>query len=383
MKKISFLFSVILLVIFAGCAHNTFNSNFSTPITLPLETIKSNGSVIPQSFSKDKIALLEKELDNIIAATGVKGISASVGVPDNGIWYSARGITCNASKEKITSDLKFYAGSIGKIFTAIVILNLIEESRLSLENPVAKWFPDIRWASHVTINHLLTHTSGIASFDDIKEYESNKYLYRNPEELLSYVTKKELLFEPGKHYAYSNTGYIMLGVIIERVTGRSYKEAVEHYIISRINLSETDVITSETAKNRIVKGHHNGNVLSESENPVVPFAAGSIVATPRDLIFFFQALMSGKLLSQSSLQLMFSDMNLMTVAQTTYYGKGIVAALGTPEGNIIGHTGGIKGFGASLYFHPKRNIFVCVMMNDDTKAVDPAMSRFLEVVTEW
>ena len=109
---------------------------------------------------------------------------------------------------------------------------------MSLESPVAKWFPEISWASHVTINHLLTHTSGIAGFDNTKEYESNKYLYRNPEELLSYVTKKELLFEPGKHYAYSNTGYLMLGIIIERVTGRSYKEAVEHYIINKINLSK-------------------------------------------------------------------------------------------------------------------------------------------------
>ena len=99
----------------------------------------------------------------------------------------------------------------------------------------------------------------------------------------------------------------------------------------------------------IAKGHHKGNVLSESEDYIVPFAAGSIAATPRDLIIFFQALMSGRLLSQGSLQIMFSDMNLMTVTQSTYYGKGIVVALETPVGNIIGHTGGIKGFGASIF----------------------------------
>lgn len=382
MKKILFIFSFILLAILSGCAHNTHNSNFSTPITLPIETIKSNGSIIQQPFSKDKIALLEKEVKNIIMTTGAKGISASIGVPGNGIWYSARGITGNASKEKLTSDLKLFAGSIGKIFTAIVILNLIEEDRLSLESSVEKWFPEISWASHVTINHLLTHTSGIAGFDNTKEYESYKYLYRNPEELISYVTGKELLFEPGKHYAYSNTGYLMLGIIIERVTGRSYREAVEHYIINKIDLQETDVITSETMNDLIVKGHHKGNVLSESENYVVPFAAGSIAATPRELIVFFQALMSERLLSQGSLQIMFSDMNLMTATQSTYYGKGIVAAFGTPVGNIIGHTGGIKGFGASLYYHPKSNIFVCVMMNDDGKAVDPAMFKLLEEMME-
>jgi D-alanyl-D-alanine carboxypeptidase len=382
MKKTLFLFSFILWGILAGCAHNTHHSNFRTPITLPMETIKSNGSVIHEPFSKDKTAFLEKEVENIIMATGAKGISASIGVPDHGIWCSARGVTGNPSKEKMTSHLKLFAGSIGKIFTAIVILNLIEEGRLSLESSVEKWFPGMRRASHVTIDHLLTHTSGIAGFDNRKEYESHKYRYGNPEELISYVTEKELLFEPGKHYAYSNTGYLMLGIIIERVTGRPYEEAVKHYIIDKINLQETEVITSETMNDLIVKGHHKGNVLNESENYVVPFAAGSIAATPRDLIVFLQSLMSGRLLSQGSLQMMFSDMNLMTAPQSTYYGKGIVAALRTPAGDIIGHTGGIKGFGASLYYHPKRNIFVCVMMNDDGKAVDPAMFKLLEEMME-
>ncbi|MDY6857115.1 MAG: serine hydrolase domain-containing protein, partial [Thermodesulfobacteriota bacterium] len=341
---------------------------------LLLETIKSNGSIIPQSFSKEKIALLEKELEKIMIVTGAKGISACFGIPDNCIWCSARGITDNTSKVKIASDLKFYAGSIGKTFAAILILNLIEEGQLGLEDPVTKWFPEISWASHVTISHLLAHTTGIASFDNTKEDESKKYLYRNPE---------EILFKPGQHYAYSNTGYLMLGIIIERVTGRSYREAVEHNIINKINLHKTDVITSEIINDLIVKGHHKGNVLIESENSVVPFAAGSIAATPRDLIIFFQAFMGGRLLSQGSLHIIFSDINLMTVTQSTYYGKAMVAALGTPAGNIVGHTGSIKGFGVSLFYHPKRNIFVCVMMNDDIKAIDPAVFKFLKVMMEF
>ena len=113
---------------------------------------------------------------------------------------------------------------------------------------------------------------------------------------------------------------------------------------------------------------------------MIPFAAGSIVATPKDLIIFLQSLMSGRLLSEGSLQKMFSDMNLMSVTQSTYYGRGIVAALGTPVGNMIGHTGGMRGFRASPFYHPGENIFVCVMMNDDIKAVDPAMFRLLEAM---
>jgi D-alanyl-D-alanine carboxypeptidase len=115
---------------------------------------------------------------------------------------------------------------------------------------------------------------------------------------------------------------------------------------------------------------------------VIPFAAGAIIATPKDLILFLQALMSGRLLTQKSLQDMFSNMNIMTVTQSTYYGKGIVAAIGTPVGDIIGHTGGMKGFGAALYYHPKKNLFVSVMMNDDRQPVDPVMFRFMETMLE-
>lgn len=369
----------ILVEILSGCAHNTHDSNLKSSITLAIETIQSRGSVIDRPFGKDKTALLEKELENIMTATGVRGISASIAVPDVGLWCSARGMTGRTSQEKITPDLKFCAGSIGKMFTAIVILNLIEEDRLSLENPVEKWFPHISWAGQVTINHLLTHTSGIPGFDNAKEYEAHKHLYRDPEKLLSYVATKELLFEPGKHYAYSNTGYLMLGIIIERVTGKSYRQAVDYYIITKLNLHKTEVVSRETLKDLRVRGHHKGTVLSESGNGVVPFAAGSIAASPRDLIIFFKSLMGGTLLTHHSLQMMFSDMNLMTHTQRTYYGKGIVAALNTPAGNLIGHSGGIKGFGASLYYHPESNMFVCVMMNDDKNAVDPAVFKLLEV----
>ncbi len=92
--------------------------------------------------------------------------------------------------------------------------------------------------------------------------------------------------------------------------------------------------------------------------------------------------MNGRLLSRDGLQKMFSDMNLMAVTQSSYYGKGILTAIETPFGDIIGHTGGIRGFGAALYYHPKENIFVSVMMNDDIKPVDPAMFRLMEAMME-
>ena len=92
--------------------------------------------------------------------------------------------------------------------------------------------------------------------------------------------------------------------------------------------------------------------------------------------------MNGKFLSRISLSKMFLDMNLMTKTQSTYYGKGIVVATNTPIGDIIGHRGGIKGFGAALYYHPKENLFICVMMNDDAKSPEPAVFRLMEITLE-
>lgn len=104
--------------------------------------------------------------------------------PDKGLWHSTRGVTGNKLMPQIGPDTKFYAGSIGKIFTSVVVLRLIEEGKLNLETQIARWFPGMRSAENVTINHLLTHTSGIASFDVVNENDPGRFKYRTPKELL-------------------------------------------------------------------------------------------------------------------------------------------------------------------------------------------------------
>jgi len=378
--KISIFLCILIFISMAGCGSAEEDSSLPTPITLPLGIIKSKGTIIDQPFANNQVELLETTLNEIISKTQAKGVSASVAKPDDGIWSGSRGLSGRLPLEKITPEMTFYAGSVGKIFTAVVVFNLIEEGRLSLESPIARWFPEITQANKITINHLLTHTSGIPSYDNAEEFDPSDSRYLSPEEIVFFIKDKGLLFEPGKHYSYSNTGYLMLGIIIEQATGITYKEAVEQYIIKVIGLQATKVLTPQSLEQLEVNGHHNGEVLTEKLPYALPFAAGTIIAAPTDLILFFQALMSGGLLSQDSLQGMFSDMNLTAATQSSYYGKGIVAAIDTPIGDIIGHTGSTKGFGAALYYHPKENVFVSVMMNDDIKPIEPAMFRLMEAM---
>ena len=176
MKRITYLISLILLLILFGCRHATTpNSTICTPISLPIETIVSDGSITDRSFEGNKVDLLGNAIDDIIIKTQVTGISAAVGIPNKGLWCATRGITGNSRTTKITPDLKFCAGSISKIFTAVVILSLEDEGRLHLESSIDKWFPEMPHAADITINHLLTHTSGIATFDSVEEYEANTY----------------------------------------------------------------------------------------------------------------------------------------------------------------------------------------------------------------
>ncbi len=380
MKEVSIFVCLIFLLTFAGYTHSKSGTGSNSPITLPLETIKSKGTIVQQPFDPDEVELLEKTLDKIRDKTQAKGMSVAVAIPDKGIWFNTRGITGNPEMEKLTPDQEFYAGSIGKIYTSVVIFSLIDQGRLNLKTPIAKWFPEFPKAKKITINHLLTHTSGIVSYDNLKENEATNYVYQHPEQIILSVKNKKLLFTPGKHYSYSNTGYLILGIIIEKITGKTYKEAVDQFIINKIDLRETEVLTGQSHKNLLVSGHHQGNVLAEKKIYAKAVGAGSVIASPRDLISFLQALMAGRLVSEKSLQAIFENINRSYSVPGTYYGKGIAVALKTPVGDIIGHTGGTRGFLAALYYQPKKNIFVAVMMNDDIKAVEPAMFRLMETM---
>lgn len=382
LKKIIFLIGFILYITLPQCGNNERISSGNKSLTLPYKTIKSNGLIVHKPFTRNQIDKFKKVIKSIMLKIKVKGISAAVAIPDKGLWYTARGVTGNNINKKVTANMKFCAGSIGKIFTAVLIMKLIEQNRVSLNSKISKWFPEFNNSSLITVNHLLTHTSGIAGFDNANEYKLNKYRCKNPIQVLSYLKNKKSLFKPGKHFAYSNINYLMLGIIIEKITGKSYQEAIKKYIINKINLRHTDVIAKNTSKNPVVRGHHRGIVLNNSLDYTALFGAGSIIATPMDLIIFLHALLNGKLLSKNSLKKMFSNMNLMKITQKTYYGKGIAAALKTPIGTIIGHSGGVNGFRAALYYYPKDNVFVCAMINDDKISIDPAIFTFIQAINK-
>lgn len=257
---------------------------------------------------------------------------------------------------------KFRIGSITKQFTATAILQLQEAGKLSVDDLASKYYPDMpsAWAG-VTIKHLLTHTSGIPSYTNIPHFfEAESRRDRTPDEIIKLTADKPLDFAPGSKFAYDNSGYILLGYIIEKVSGETYADYIQHHIFDPLGMTSSgyDVSTTVIAKraagySRTKAGLINTPFLSMTE----PFAAGSLYSTVDDLLIWDQALSAGKLLSPASYQVMFTDYG-------HHYGFGwfIDDKFGHQH---IWHEGGINGFVTEFSRYPKDKLTVVVFSNQD------------------
>lgn len=266
-----------------------------------------------------------------------------------------------------TPDTKFRIGSITKQFTATAILQLAEAGKLSVDDPVSKYYADAPAAwSGITIKHLLTHSSGIPSYTSIPHFfEQEARRDRTPEEIVKLTADKPLEFAPGSKFAYDNSGYVLLGYIIEKISGERYADYLQHHIFDPLGMTSTGFDVSETILPKRAAGYSRdkgkiGNTayLSMTE----PFSAGSLYSTVDDLLIWDRALQAGKLLGPASFQAMFTD-----------YGHGY--GYGWFVGNVLGHQhishgGGINGFVTAFDRYPKDKLTVVVFSNEDFASVE-------------
>ncbi|HEV7395982.1 MAG TPA: serine hydrolase [Pyrinomonadaceae bacterium] len=244
-------------------------------------------------------------------------------------------------------DTKFRLGSITKQFTATLILQLVEQGKLKLDGKVSDYLDGYRkdTGQRITIHNLLSHTSGVPNYTAMPGFQN---ISRNPFQVGDFVTKYasgDLEFEPGSKFNYSNSGYFLLGAIIEKVTGKPYEQVLKENIFDPIDMKNTgydhfdQVLTKRaTGYSRTPQGYQNAPYLDMS----IPYAAGSLYSTVEDLYLWDQALMGDKILSAKSKQAMFTP-NLSN------YGYGFVmtkATLGPAKlvVPVIQHNGGINGF---------------------------------------
>ena len=302
-------------------------------------------------LAQDKAA----KIDQLISLYHKYGqFNGSALVADNGQVVYKKGVGLANMEWNISNapDTKFRLGSITKQFTATLILQLVEQGRIKLDGKITDYLPDYRpdTGGKVTIHNLLTHTSGIPSYTSQPGFAQN--VSRNPftvDDFVKKYTSGDLEFEPGTKFVYDNSGYFLLGAIIEKVTGKPYEQVLKENIFEPAGMKNTGYDHWNTILSKRATGYTNtprGYETAAYLDMSIPYAAGSIYSTVEDLYLWDQALYGDKILSAKSKELMFKP-NLNS------YGYGFVirkAALGPNkfEVPVIQHNGGINGFNTTI-----------------------------------
>lgn len=269
----------------------------------------------------------------------------------------------------IEPDMVFRIGSITKQFTAVSILMLVDQGKIALDDDITKFLPDYPTnGKKITIDHLLTHTSGIKSYTSLPEWLS---LWRKDmpiSELIAIFKDKPMDFAPGERYAYNNSAYVLLGAVIEKASGQTYKDFVEKNIFAPLGMTHSfydDTAkliprrASGYSKEKDKDGFINASYLSMSQ----PYAAGSLASTVDDLAIWDAALYTDKLVKQELLKRAWTSAKLNSGRETNY---GYGWSIGAYEGHtIIEHSGGINGFASYALRMPQDRIYVAVLTNKD------------------
>ena len=294
---------------------------------------------------------------------------------ENIVFSNTYGAIDTDLKLNANPNTKYKIGSITKTFTAIMIMQLMEEKKLRPETKLTKFFPKIPSADLISIEDLLHHRSGIKDYinqDSITEKELSQG------DLKKTITKKiesyELNFVPNSQALYSNSNYFLLGLIIEKLTKESYAENLQKRIVSKIGLKNTylSIENANASKNESLSFHHNGTKWEAMEEwPVdIAFAAGGIVSTTDDLTHLIQSLFEGKLVNQASLE----EMKKIKDG----YGKGLVQ-FPFGERKFYGHNGRIENFISMLGYYPKDKLSVSLIVNGNNYNSNDIMIGILSI----
>lgn len=274
-------------------------------------------------------------------------------------------------------DTKFRLGSISKQFTAFLIVKLAEKGKIKLDKPITTYLPNYPKATgdKITVHHLLTHTSGIPNYTSapnfLKEKSRDPY---TPEEFVKTFENLPLDFTPGEKFSYSNSGYFLLGYIIEKVSGKSYEQYLQEVILTPLKMANTGYDHGEvTLKKRAAGYEKQGKKIINAPylDMSIPYAAGSLYSTVEDLYLWDQALYTNQLLSSKSMESLFKP---YIKARSSFYGYGwfiIEAKNGSTDNlKIIEHGGGINGFNTVISRIPADKNLVVLLNNTGGTILD-------------
>ncbi|MFE1546471.1 serine hydrolase domain-containing protein [Streptomyces sp. NPDC058718] len=292
---------------------------------------------------------------NAAMANGAPGAMARFTGPD-GVRSRTVGVRDRVSGAAMDVQARFRIGSVSKTFSTVVLLQLVQEGKLTLDAPVNEYLPGLLPDDRVTVRHLLTHRSGLADYTDdmfnntVPGFEAVRNRVFSYQELVDLSLALPRTTEPGVAYKYSNTNFVVVGMLIEKATGRPVADAYERRIFKPLKLTKTSYVHPDTRiKGLHVRGYLHpdeaGAPLVDSTEQTVSWAqsAGAVISSPGDLNTFTSALMRGRLLSPAMLETM-TTVTPTDTTNTRFYGLGLRRYDLSCGTQIFGHTGTVQGF---------------------------------------
>lgn len=348
MEKQILTFLFINFLIFTSCSQKNQES-----VTVKLDVLFSSLSESDMAFGTIAIAQDDKLKYH------------------KGIGY--REITLN-KKEPSELNTKYRIGSVTKMFTSILIFQLIEDNKLTLTETIESYFPNVPNANIISIQNLLSHSSGLSSYTELKDFKEWKYKLNSKKELLERITNLKVKFLPGKQNEYSNTNFLLLSYIIEDVYHKSYQEVINEKIIEKVGLDNTYVENISKIKLRNSKSYKysNGEWKEQLDDVAENYmGAGALVSTPKDLIKFINGLYTNQLISSKSLKIM------TTTNQD--YGLGIFKFTFSSK-VAFGHEGRINEYYTSLLYFPKNKVALAYCTNGILYPRDDIVLKVVQII---
>jgi CubicO group peptidase (beta-lactamase class C family) len=320
----------------------------------------------------DRSKLFEREdayIRSEVATHFFRG-AVLVGIDGKIVFEKAYGLGNEEWGAENTVHTKFRIASLSKQFTAACILLLQERGRLNVHDPMSRYLSDLpaAWQA-ITIHQLLTHTSGIPNSTNSSDNAGSDRTGATPEQLIAPVADKPLDFTPGTNWKYSNTGYVLLGMMVEKISGQTYADFLKSHIFEPLGMRDSgydrarEIIKQRASGYDIIDGHIvNADFIDMS----VPFSAGGIYSTVEDMYHWNEALaMDGKLLSADSLKEMFTEYPEAT-HEGQHYGYGVVISRLKFGRLLYYHGGGVEGFTSVIQRYPNDRVCIVILSNFDS-----------------
>lgn len=356
--RLTFLFNVFFLLFFLNSV------NYA-----------SNNSINRNAFPDSSIAaLLAPVVQETFTDLNVPGAIIGVWIGDKTPWIATMGVADLETKQPISIDDKVRIGSITKTFTGTILLQLVDEGKIRLDDKLSKYFPDFPNGNNITIEQLGNMTSGIYNYSDdsvlVADMLGNLQKGFTPQELITIAKNHPPYFEPGTSYHYSNTNTILLGLIIEQITGNPFGKEIQYRIFNPLEMKNTSFENDSNFPEPHAHGYFYFDSTSAEPtdvtglNPSWGWSAGAIISTLGDLFKFAKPMATGQLINSNTQNKRLKWGKTMTSPHGEWANVPLRYAFAICDfGGAFGHNGGIPGFNSFMGYIPEKDATIIVLVN--------------------